>query len=172
MDDSWAFRTERGRAWVADGRLRTAGSARGLLRQTYHERWRRASDTRKVLAVASVAATAGSLGQVASALRSLAASGSPSGGEWILLAAFAFVAVALARKLRTSRSVPTAAIESVDRDGRSFRVEYVENDERRAFEFEALTETDADEAAEALRLKGVPVDGGGGRRRARPTAAR
>lgn len=158
MDDAWSFPTERGRVRVAGGRLRVEKSARGLVRSTHYRQWRRASWAGRALFAGSVAATAGSLWRVVSALAALVTSGSLSVGHWILVAGFAVAGLAVARKVVGGRHVPLEAVESVERDGRSFEVA-VADGEGDDVEFEALTEAAADEAARALRLKGAAVDG-------------
>lgn len=172
MDDSWSFRTERGRAWVAGGTLRIRGSFVGVARSTVRDRWTDARPVVKALYLFSFAGTAAWFGRVLTALETLVGPDAVSGIQWFTLAATALVALVVAwQTVGHSERIPLARVESVRRADRTLTVEYADPDDGdrtldlralvdrdRSLELTALTDQDADRAAEALRLKGVRVE--------------
>jgi len=176
MDDSWSFRTERGRAWVADGLLRTRGSVVGFARSVYHERWERADGAWKLLYLFSFAGTATWFGNVVPALEALVGPTAVDGIQWFTLVAAALVVLVTVRQIGRAKRVPLERVETAQREGRTLTVEYDRRDgwrsrlgldaltrsENRSLEIDALTDADAEQAVEALRLKGVTVEDRGG----------
>ncbi|WP_135828007.1 hypothetical protein [Halorussus halobius] len=172
MDDSWSFRTERGRAWVADGSLRTRGSVVGFVRSVYHERWKRADGARKVLYLFSFVGTATWLGNVVPALEALVGPSAADGIQWFKVAVTALAVLVVAWRLGRTNRLSLERVETARREGRTLTVEYDDSDggrsrfdlgalvgsEDHTLKIEALTEEDADRAVEALRLKGVDVE--------------
>lgn len=157
MDDSWSFRTERGRAWVADGTLRVERSARSLLRRTCRGKWSQVTVTRKALFVFSGLTTVATFSRLAPAVPALVGPGSLTAIQWFLLGCLGLLAVGFVWKATRSKAVPLADIESVGRANRTLRVRRGA-DESDPFELRARTDADAEGAAEVLRLKGVAVE--------------
>ena len=176
MDDSWSFRTERGRAWVANGSLHTRGSVVGFVRSVYHERWKRADGAWKVLYLFSFVGTATWLGNVLPALEALVGPAAVDGIQWFTLAAATLVGLLVAWQIGRTKRISLERVGTARREGRTLEIEYDDHDgwrsrlgsdalargEDRTLEVDALTDEDADRAVEALRLKGVTVEDRGG----------
>ncbi|MFC4549269.1 MULTISPECIES: hypothetical protein [Halorussus] len=159
MSDSWSFRTTRGRAEVADGRLRVVRSPVGFARGTYREKWVRADRMHKAFFFLSILTTIATFSRLAPAIPTLVESGvgSVTVVQLFPLAALVVVAIAVARKATGSEDVALAAVESATRTDRTLRVAHGEDGSER-LELDARTDADADAAVEMLRLKGVRVE--------------
>lgn len=157
MTGEWEFRTDTGRATVADGRLRVSGSLRGILRKRWREGWTRNGVGRRLLFVVSVL---GMVTYLPDALRSVrdVLNGGADPLSLFLVTAVCLLVVGLARRTARTRTVSLRTITEVRRvDHDRLRVEY-DDGERDKLDVETPTERDADEAVEILRLRGVPVE--------------
>lgn len=159
MTDEWEFRTARGRGEVGGGALRVENTPVGIVRKGWTGRETRG----RLVYLFTTATTLAGVGQALDAGRRVAA-GTAEPWHALLLAALAFVGVALVRKLLLSTTVPLRRIRSAARvDDDRIRVTYDDEDAGRPegiadLEIETLTREDADEVVELLELKGVRVE--------------
>lgn len=154
MTDAWTFRTDTGRATVADGQLRISESVRGLLGKRWREGWVRSGPSRRLLFVASLVGTAMAISGV---VRKMLA-GRMDSVSVFFVAALCFVVVTVTYRTNRTQTVPLRAITEAQRvDPDRLRVEY-DDGERDALDVTTPTEREADEAVEILRLRGIPIE--------------
>ncbi|UPV73472.1 hypothetical protein M0R89_13075 [Halorussus limi] len=157
MTDEWTFRTTTGTATVADGRLEISGSARRLARGKWRDGWTTNAAGRRALFVFSTVSTAWFVVRGARKVPAVLA-GRADLPSLFLVACIGLIALVVAyraTRTKTARLRDVAAARRVDDDRLS--VEF-DDEARDPLEIETPTERDADEAAEILRLRGVPVE--------------
>ncbi|WP_128477886.1 hypothetical protein [Halorussus pelagicus] len=157
MTDEWTFPTATGTATVRDGRLEISGSVGRIVREKWREGWTTNAAGRRLLFVFSLVGSANLLRRVvASGSDILSGQADPMPLFLSACVCFGLLVVAYrATRTKTARLRDIAVVRRTDDDELS--VEF-EDEARGLLDIETPTEDDADEAAEILRLRGVPVE--------------
>ncbi|MFC4449678.1 hypothetical protein [Halorussus aquaticus] len=155
MTDEWTFRTVTGTATATDGELRVSGSVRRLFVEKWRDGWKRNDTDHRLLFVLSVLGSGGFVARAITSARDVL-TGNADVLSLLVLACAAFVVGVVAYRSVRTRTVSLRQVEAVRRvDDDELRV--VCEGDRDDLEIETPTETEADEAVEILRLRGVSV---------------
>ncbi|WP_158057393.1 hypothetical protein [Halorussus halophilus] len=158
MDDSWAYPTSRGRAHVTDGKLHVEYSLPSMFRGGLREKWTRAEWKHRALFLLSMYGIASLFVRLVPAVQALLGPEQPSMLQWLSLAAVGVLGLVVAWQLSRSKTLPLDSIEDLQRDSTTLRITHVEDGEQATYELTFPTETDVNDAVEALRLKGVSAN--------------